>query len=146
MKLLKLDARFEDARRVARCLVGSVADESWHKEITKDPKLAYIDDGYFVILFWDVTGMDFEIKHTILLPIDTLKFCPYVAMREGVEVFHQETNQCGLIESIICGREVWLTQEGDEPSIPFGVNDLKLGLYQIERGELEGCEIVEVGE
>lgn len=134
MKLLKLDARFEDARRVARCLAGS--------QTKGNATFLCVDiSRCFVIAEIGYMG-----TLNIELPLDTLKFCPFVAMREGVEVFHQETNQCGLIESIICGREVWLTKEGDESSVPFGVNNLKLGLYQIERGELEGCEIVEVGE
>lgn len=138
MKLLKLDARFEDARRVARCLVGSADVDGL--------KLIAVLSRVFVLENDDISVDPFETYHSIKIPIDTIELCPFTAMREGVEVFHQETNQCGLIESIICGREVWLTQEGDESSIPFGVNDLKLGLYQIERGELDGCEIVEVGE
>lgn len=143
IKLLKLDARFEDARRVARCLmdspIKSVVGENYLRGITNYYGIdSMIRHGF-------VTSC-LHVEKEIKLPIDTLKFCPFTAMREGVEVFHQETDQCGLIESIICGREVWLTKEGDESSVPFGVNDLKLGLYQIERGELEGCEIVEVGE
>lgn len=150
MKLLKLDARFEDARRVARCLVGSVADESRHKEITKDPKLAYIDDGHFVVLFWDVTGMDFDIKHTITLPIDTLKFCPFTAMRERVEVVAQDDGW--KIHGVIMrgnmkkNAPTFRVSSLDGTFSWFSEAEITLDLNLILQGGFLGCEIVEVGE
>ena len=124
MKLLKLDARFEDARRVARCLVGS------HCALFKSGALAFelaqqLQEGFIVCRVdqdrkWEsILPVDF-----ILLPTENLKFCPFVAMRENL---WKGTMHC---------------PDGFDASIIDGSPRLVEVIAKVERGELEGCEIV----
>lgn len=136
MKLLKLDARYKDARRVARCLVGS--------EIDKHNNLCGVFDEWFFIACEEVRQSCTIQK--IELPLDTLKFCPFVAMREGVFAHGKDSHfeYFGEIENLTSDEEYSMATIGSWSY--YTKNEINLYLTPIERGELEGCEIVEVGE
>lgn len=131
MRFLKLDARFEDARRIARCLVGS-------KNETGDEFIA-LHCG--LLLFASTHRSECN-----TFPIDTLNFCPFVAMREGVFAHGKDSyfEYFGEIENLSSDEEYSLATIGNWSF--FTKNEINLDLTPIERGELEGCEIVEVGE
>lgn len=79
MKALRLDGSKADARRVARCLIGSPTDDGL--------KLLGVDDDSdnpFIVQWPDIHGCNGHAEET--LPIDTLVFDPFAAMREGVDV------------------------------------------------------------
>lgn len=145
MKLLKLDARFEDARRVARCLVGS--------QTRGNATFLCVDiSRCFVIAEIGYMG-----TLNVELPLNTLKFCPFVAMREKVIVKSDYTpcvlnpttfEVSGLIKKMEfdCDEEHFSIIENGQIFDMCGFEEITLDLTPIERGELEGCEIVEVGE
>lgn len=137
MKLLKLDARFEDARRVARCLVGSIATK---------PSDPFGDYGALLcvgneddVFYMDQGDRNITECEIVFFHIDTLKFCPFVAMREQVRVNAVRID--GTIVEIGYGYCSIYTADGVADRIPL--RNIRLDLGSIERGELEGCEIVE---
>ena len=144
MKLLKLDARFEDARRVARCLVGSIATK---------PSDPFGDYGALLcvgneddVFYMDQGDRNITECEVVFFHIDTIKFCPFVAMREGVSV-HLKNNQNDVFGDVSCIQDTKLLGcliciDGEN----YILDDVTLNIAPIERGELEGCEIVEVVE
>lgn len=109
-------------------------------EINKHNNLCGVFDEWFFIACEEVRQSCTIQK--IELPLDTLKFCPFVAMREGVRVNAVRVD--GTITEIGYGYCSIYTADGVADRIPL--RNIRLDLGSIERGELEGCEIVEVGE
>lgn len=140
MKFLKLDARFEDARRVARCLVGS--------EINKHNNLCGVFDEWFFIACEEVRQSCTIQK--IELPLDTLKFCPYVAARHQIQVrgLQKGILHFGVIRKIAFAKAGprFRIDSIEGHAMMFRKSNISINLTPIERGELKGCEIVEVGE
>lgn len=143
MKLLKINASFEDARKIANTLIGSAVTEK------KDPFGHYGDLIYVSELHEEfVLENRFQTKEIIYLNIQELKFCPFMALREGVfvssiEAWDDTTDySLGMIFGIFDDRFYGThPRHGD-----WQMADIVLDLGPIERGELQGCEIVEVGE
>lgn len=79
MEVLKLDARHPECHGLARALVGSPT-------ITKFPTLFGVLENCFVTKYEARGGANFDHYVTLTLPLDTLKLCPYVCMREGVKL------------------------------------------------------------
>jgi hypothetical protein len=143
MKVLKLDARFEDARKIANTLIGS---------ITTKPNDPFGDYGVLVYAenvresFLLDEGINLKLDDTIYLHIEELKFCPFMALREGVfvssiEAWDDTTDySLGMIFGIFDDRFY-----GTHPRYgDWQMAEIVLDLGPIERGELQGCEIVEV--
>ena len=79
MKALKLDGSKEDARRLARCLIGS---KTLHGRIL----IGCVDDAVNNFVIISMRGMSPEDFYTATLPLDTLVLDPFAAMREGISV------------------------------------------------------------
>ena len=144
MKLLKLDARHNDARKIANCLIGNIACDP------KDPYgfhgKFYASNGFDTFYTEDGYGKPYSSSHTIYFLADEIRFCPFMAMREGVQVNCQSIDLpfvkgTGRLEGVQ-NRRYFSLDKGDY----YHFNEIKIDLGPIERGELQGCEIVEVEE
>lgn len=82
MAFLKLDARHPECHGLARALVGSPAGETIHANFCYD--LVGLTANYGFILSNEF--VELYSCGSILLPLATLKLCPYVAMKEGLNV------------------------------------------------------------
>lgn len=135
MKYLKLDARHPECHGLAKALVGSpvVVDRLWYKEpflcgvsIDHENNLFAVDgrDGYFYSV------------GSINIPIDSLKLCPYVAMREGLVIACVRV--VGFIDEIN-SKTLCKIQTSDGVSNRMPMAKIKLDLSDLPKG----AEIVE---
>lgn len=138
MKILKLDARFDDARKIANCLIGNATTD-------KDDPFGHYGDLIYISESNQEFVLEnrFHTKEIIYLHIGDLKFCPFMAMREEVSVTAQSIDypfvkRVGFIDAVENRRFFRIGRAF------FSKNEIKLDLGPIERGELQGCEIVEV--
>jgi len=85
MKYLKLNASYEECHGLAMALVGSPAIPMSGNLLIKDADMeSLFGIDYDVFLTHDQNGYTWP--EQIVIPIDTIKLCPYVAMREGLRV------------------------------------------------------------
>ncbi len=139
MKILKLDSNFKDARKIANCLIGTATTD-------KDDPFGHYGDLIYVSELHEEFVLEnrFQTKEIIYLHIGGLKFCPFMAMRERVQVDCQSIDLPFLQErGTLNGSQnvnYFSLNKGDY----YHFNEIKLDLGPIERGELQGCEIVEV--
>lgn len=137
MKLLKLDARFEDARRVARCLVGSQ---------TRYANLVGVADCWFIAERYSIHD---KLQHQgcVEIPLNTLKFCPHLAAKHQIQVIgtQKEIKHFGVIKKIAIAKAGprFRIDSVEGHAMMFRKSSISINLTPIERGELEGCEIVE---
>lgn len=143
-KYLKLNARHEDARRVAQCLVGS------HCFIPRESGQRFcelhgiVSNHYFSVIVgegsvecpMDENGDSLD----IFIRLDQLKLCLFTAMREQLLVNTGHID--GTISKLDNGYCSIYTSNGVTDRIPL--RDISLALRYIELGKLEGCEIVEM--
>jgi hypothetical protein len=137
MKYLELDARYEWGRKYARTLFGSVV-----KIDDTTAKLLAVNESVETLL---ADTMHFATS--FLLPLSGLNLCPFIAMREGVEVDCSSYN--GRIDvklsSRVGGRfgEYEMKEYGETFNC-YG--DFRLALTPILANKYEGVRIVEVEE
>lgn len=149
MKYLKLDARHPECHGLARALAGSRTKENG-MFVAFVPHQQFYDWFSFYVIdrimdgeYWAVSA---EMKHEcgwgeaaayseILLPIATLKLCPYVAMREGVSL-----NPCGspLVHISLGFDDVWRAFFKDSVS-EYPLHEITLDLDNLPKG----AEVVE---
>jgi len=105
MKALKLGAYKEGAQKLARCLIGSLADcktYSFKEEYVGT--LVGCDDECAV--FFIRNNISINAEKEIIIPIDSIKFDPFAAMREEVNIRFEVRDEfngamaSGLVKSI----------------------------------------------
>ena len=134
MKMLKLDGSKPDARRLARCLIGSPNDDGM--------KLIGVDDesdNPFIVQWPDIHGCNGHAEET--LPIDTLVFDPFAAMRDGVDVQIGD-NSFGTIDGYSNSFRV-MYREGDGRCCTW-VKKEQISLDIEAACKLEGIEEIEI--
>jgi hypothetical protein len=147
MKYLKLDAQFEGARKLAECLIGSECDYSWEIE-GKRTRLIGVDKHDFIVRLHP-----YNIYHTIKgeeeipLVLDTLKLCPFMAMKNGIKVkakcMRRDKGYQGFLgrSALIDGAIYFnLTDKDGDLITEFGVCQISLDLEKLP----EGVEVVEL--
>lgn len=155
MKILKLDARFHDARRIANCLIGSPCDLLINYRLQGIVKTK-IQNGWAFVCY-EYEHNSFTLQESIEIPLmpSWIKFCPFVAMRKKVIVKSDYTpcvlnpttfEVSGLLKKMEfdCGEEHFSIIEDGTIFDMCGFDEISIDLGPIERGELQGCEIVEV--
>jgi len=102
MRALKIK-NTPDGLRLARCLVGSCQEN--------EMKLVGIDEqskSPFMLVHTSLESIFPSTAEEIILPLSTLKLCPFVAMREGITVisfaYEIEDTMSGEIVSISTDR------------------------------------------
>lgn len=141
MKYLKLDARHSECHGLARALVGSPVVDDDCNEIRRLSAIEFSKGDYSFGLFYPegkFRGCIFW-EQEITIPIDTIKLCPYVAMREGVSVLVQPwaMGHTGLINTIHSGESLEIVV-GDYGA--FGLGEITLDLENLPKG----AEVVEL--
>lgn len=138
MKYLKLDAGHKECHGLARALVGSPIREG---EIDIQ-LLGTCDFAGHIGFVVAVDPWNFCSRAVILLPLDTLKLCPYVAMREGVGVvaYYDNSTYCDRTTGTIFNA----TSEGNFSfhayGNEYGVEEIHLDLDNLPKG----AEVVEL--
>lgn len=100
MKYLKLDARHPECHGLARALVGSKCALS--KPAVTSGRIGFelvqtLQDVFLVCRVDENPKWESVTPHqSIYIPIDALKLCPYVAMREGLLVKGKNENDYGF--------------------------------------------------
>lgn len=149
MKYLKLDARFEECHGLARALVGSLVD--YKKDNDEDCFFRGIRKQ---IIQWsfvtDISGGETQ----LLLPLDTLKLCPFVAFKERIKVKAKRfsPDQREWSESVEINKNTIDSIRFNYGFCDFAIsNDYELGFwFSKSRFELDldklpkGAEIVEI--
>ena len=142
MKYLKI-TNTPDGLRLARCLVGSPC---------KAQTASHKNEYYGVIVGADSeiivrNGKHLHSERYVDIPIDTLKLDPFAAMRYGVSVVG--TDGCsikGIIVSVSQYDPLHANRFCINNMMTFCQEEITLDLSAIERGEVDGASVVEVGE
>ena len=140
MKYLKI-TNTPDGLRLARCLVGSPC---------KAQTASHKNEYYGVIVGADSeiivrNGKHLHSERYVDIPIDTLKLDPFAAMRYGVSVVGKSELDCSIGHvSNINERPPCMVEVNGEGV--YYLNEITLDLSAIERGEVDGASVVEVGE
>ena len=101
MKFLKLDAQFEGARKLAECLIGSLCN-SLNDEEKADLLGLNLNRNSFMVR--DAYERIFCHVTEIRLPLDTLKLCPFMAMKNHVNLKFEVFN--GINNYILFGKVI----------------------------------------
>lgn len=83
MKALKLNSQFEGARKLAECLIGSPTYRP-NSHAPEFDTLVGIQENRFVVSYF-LDGLDWVAREEVIVPLETLKFCPFVGLRNGVK-------------------------------------------------------------
>lgn len=146
MKYLKLDARHHECHGLARALVGSPCGEAkdYHLQAVFNSKVGWTFGCY------DYEDKYFGFLEEIEMPLDTLKLCPFVAMRERIPLYYSVDNGRWLhsfrctVDKIEIGESgfcLYTRVDGDV----FDTHISTSGFLSIDLDNLpQGAEIVEV--
>lgn len=140
MKYLKLDARHPECHGLARALVGSKCALS--KPAVTSGRIGFelvqtLQDVFLVCRVDENPKWESVTPHqSIYIPLDILKLCPYVAMREGVGVvaYYDNSTYCDRTTGTIFNA----TSEGNFSfhayGNEYGVEEIHLDLDNLPKG------------
>lgn len=135
MRALKLNANFTECHGLAKALIMSP---------TTDRQFRAIIGNEFIVgdLNSEYRLNDWDFRSEILLPIYTLKLCPFVAMREKINVFADFGWHDG--ENLIKGFITAIFSK-DKIEIDFFKHDFKSEDIMLDIKNLpKGAEVVEL--
>jgi len=138
MKYLWLDAHYDGARKVAECLIGSKVGHGDAKYYESGVLLGITSKFRFILdtsMHWE--EMDTDEDYEILVPLDDMKVCPFVALRNDLEIVGRDSTfgeiWRGKVTQTI-GHSLWIGAKR-----AYMVDTIQLNLAKLPKG----CEVVE---